>query len=59
MPDLSNTFQRFCDLQNRRQFLTNAGAGLGAIAASTLAQTEAGAAPLHQGVVLRVREPSG
>lgn len=36
MYDLSKTFQQFCDLQNRRQFVTRAGIGLGAAAASHL-----------------------
>jgi hypothetical protein len=31
------SFERFCDMQNRRQFLTRASLGLGAMAASSLA----------------------
>lgn len=37
MTDMTKTFQQFCDLQNRRQFVTRASIGLGAAAASTLA----------------------
>jgi len=39
MADLTDTFQRFCDLQNRRQFITNASMGLGAAAAAASAMT--------------------
>ena len=35
---MTNPFQQFCDLQNRRQFITQAGIGLGAAAVSSLAQ---------------------
>ena len=42
---ISDTFERFCDLQNRRQFVTNAGIGLGAAAASAAVSPVAMAAP--------------
>jgi len=45
MTDLKSQFQRFCDLQNRRQFITRAGIGLGAAAAGNVAQA---AAPTEQ-----------
>jgi hypothetical protein len=35
----SKLFQKFCDLQNRRQFITQAGMGLGAAAASSMASS--------------------
>jgi hypothetical protein len=38
-------FQQFCDLQNRRQFIRQAGIGLGAAAVSSMAQPAAGALP--------------
>ena len=41
MTKLTNTFQQFCDLQNRRQFITRASIGLGAAAASTMASATA------------------
>ncbi|MFT5523541.1 MAG: hypothetical protein ACI9G1_002560 [Pirellulaceae bacterium] len=37
MTDIKKQFQSFCDLQNRRQFVTQASLGLGAAAASSLA----------------------
>ena len=37
MTDMTKTFQQFCDLQNRRQFITQASMGLGATAAATIA----------------------
>ena len=42
---MTNHFQQFCDLQNRRQFIKQAGIGLGAAAASSMAQPAAGALP--------------
>ncbi len=45
MKDLTKPFQQFCDLQNRRQFITQAGIGLGAAAVSSLAQPVSAAAP--------------
>ena len=45
MPDLTPTFQQFCDLQNRRRFITKASLGLGAAAAASLAQPAAAALP--------------
>jgi len=36
MTAINKAFQQFCDLQNRRQFITRAGAGLGAAAVSSL-----------------------
>ncbi len=36
MAGIQQTFQQFCDLQNRRQFITRAGVGLGAAAVSSL-----------------------
>jgi hypothetical protein len=39
MTDFIKSFQQFCDLQNRRQFITQAGIGLGAAAISSLAQS--------------------
>ncbi len=38
MTDLTRPFQQFCDLQNRRQFITQAGIGLGAAAVSSIAR---------------------
>jgi hypothetical protein len=46
MTDLTKSFQQFCDLQNRRQFITQAGLGLGAVAASSLAQSASAADPV-------------
>ncbi|MBP88136.1 MAG: sulfatase [Planctomycetaceae bacterium] len=45
MTDLTNSFQQFCDLQNRRQFIKQAGIGLGAAAVSSLAQPASAAVP--------------
>ena len=39
MTDMTKTFQQFCDLQNRRQFITQASIGLGAAAAATTSST--------------------
>ena len=36
--NLAKPFQQFCDLQNRRQFMTQAGIGLGAAAACSMSQ---------------------
>ncbi len=57
MTDLTKSFQRFCDLQNRRQFIHQAGIGLGAAAISSMAQTasaEASAACHHPPKAKRV-----
>lgn len=43
MNDLTQPFQHFCDLQNRRQFLHQAGVGLGAAAASSIVQSASAA----------------
>ena len=43
-------FERFCDLQNRRQFLTRAGLGLGAAAASTIAAPQSASAGALSGL---------
>ncbi len=45
MTDLTTQFQQFCDLQNRRQFITRAGIGLGAAAVGSMAQAAAGKLP--------------
>ena len=45
MTDLTNSFQQFCNLQNRRQFIQRAGIGLGAAAVSSSAQAASAAAP--------------
>lgn len=37
--NFTQPFQQFCDLQNRRQFISHAGIGLGAAAAATMSQT--------------------
>ena len=37
MNDMTKPFQQFCDLQNRRQFIQQAGIGLGAAAVSNMA----------------------
>jgi hypothetical protein len=42
-----NPIQRFCDLQNRRQFLTHSGMGLGAAALASAAPALAGGSALH------------
>ncbi|MGY8770003.1 MAG: DUF1501 domain-containing protein [Pirellulales bacterium] len=42
---MTNNFQQFCDLQNRRQFIKQAGIGLGAAAASGIAMPASGAIP--------------
>jgi len=42
---MTNLFQQFCDLQNRRQFITQAGIGLGAAAVGSLAQPVSAAVP--------------
>ncbi|MEK6234495.1 MAG: DUF1501 domain-containing protein [Planctomycetales bacterium] len=42
---MRNDFQRFCDLQNRRQFIQQAGIGLGAAAASGMVGTASAARP--------------
>ncbi|MDP6445993.1 MAG: DUF1501 domain-containing protein [Pirellulaceae bacterium] len=42
MTDLTSSFQQFCDIQNRRQFITNAGMGLGAAAAGSMALSARG-----------------
>ncbi len=44
MTDMTNSFQQFCDLQNRRQFIKQAGIGLGAAAVSSMAQSTSTAA---------------
>jgi hypothetical protein len=41
---MKNHLQQFCDLQNRRQFISNAGMGLGAAALSSLAGSASAAA---------------
>lgn len=45
MTDMTRTFQQFCDLQNRRQFITQASIGLGAAAATTMASSASVEAP--------------
>ena len=45
MTDLTKPFQQFCDLQNRRQFITQASIGLSAAAVSSLAQPASAALP--------------
>ena len=45
MTNMTNLFQQFCDLQNRRQFITRASAGLGATAATTLLSSAAEKVP--------------
>ncbi len=45
MTDLTRPFQQFCDLQNRRQFIRQAGVGLGAAAVSSLALPASAAVP--------------
>jgi len=45
MTDLRKPFQQFCDLQNRRQFIKQAGIGLGAAAVSSMAQPASAAVP--------------
>ena len=42
---MTNSFQQFCDLQNRRQFIKQAGIGLGAAAVSSMAQPASAEAP--------------
>jgi len=42
---MTRSFQQFCDLQNRRQFVKQAGIGLGAAAVSSLAQPARAALP--------------
>ena len=42
---MKNHFQQFCDLQNRRQFVTRAGIGLGTAAAGSMVQPALGALP--------------
>ncbi len=39
---MTNHLQQFCDLQNRRQFIKQAGIGLGAAAASSFTQPASG-----------------
>lgn len=46
MNDMTRSFQRFCDLQNRRQFITRASIGLGAAAASTMTASASTDKPL-------------
>ena len=45
MTNLTKSFQQFCDLQNRRQFIKQAGIGLGAAAVSSLALPASAALP--------------
>ena len=49
MTDFTKTFQQFCDLQNRRQFITRASMGLGAVAAGAMnpLATQATVTPDH------------
>lgn len=50
MSDMTKDFQQFCELQNRRQFITRAGIGLGAAALSSLSPSASAARlerPLH------------
>ncbi|MDA0991171.1 MAG: DUF1501 domain-containing protein [Verrucomicrobia bacterium] len=42
-----NPFQQFCDLQNRRQFLTHSGMGLGAVALANAVSAQADGTTLH------------
>jgi hypothetical protein len=42
---MSNHFQQFCDLQNRRQFIGQSSIGLGAAAVGSLGQSAVGALP--------------
>ena len=42
---MMNKFQQFCDLQNRRQFIQQAGVGLGAAAVSGMAMPASAATP--------------
>ena len=44
MHDMTKPFERFCDLQNRRQFVQRASIGLGAVAAGSLATPNLSAA---------------
>ena len=45
MTDMTRPFQQFCDLQNRRQFITRVSIGLGAAAAGTLVRPASAALP--------------
>ena len=45
MANIERDFQKFCQLQNRRQFITGAGMGLGVAAMSSLLPSASAAAP--------------
>jgi len=46
---MTNSLQQFCDLQNRRQFIGQAGIGLGAAAASSFNMAQAASAKVPRG----------